>query len=444
MQRLAEIDTRRRQLMAEMDSLNAEELELKRALAQASTMDPSLMELVRQSTTQHGCAEAQTRLENASEGERSAIFVAAVAELRQLLTQTYGALFVLKLLETAGLQELEHFLRALTVGSTLVDVASSASGARVIQRYMELLQVNSPVAVQFMHVIASRLVPLANDMHGSHIVQRALTNRFTGEKDLLIDALVKNCVAVATNKQGCCVLQRAIDWLPEQGRDRVISAVIHNELELVQDAFGNYVVQHLLDRKDEAIAKRTIQPLLHNIAGLACNKFGSNVIEKCVRIAHPNVKQLLIDELTDPSVLPRLLQDSFANYVIQTAISCCSEEQFQQLHAAIRPSFASLKNSPYGVRIEAKIQRRLKDNARARQRQTKKKMQEVTNTSPPTFSHNMGGGPVQISAGGQRGYMNNNNSGLAHSHHLDGVAVQFSPTTSLAMAPFQGSPVATR
>jgi len=80
----------------------------------------------------------------------------------------------------------------------------------------------------------------------------------------------------------------------------------------------------------------------------------------------------LIDELTDPSVLPRLVQDSYANYVIQTAISSSNDDQFQQLHAAIRPNFAALKNSPYGIRIEAKIQRRLKDNARARQRKTRK------------------------------------------------------------------------
>jgi hypothetical protein len=384
MQRLAEIERRRQQLMEELDALRTEENELRRNLAATVHIDPRLTQLVLNSVLQQGCAEAQGYLDNATPEERDALFTATLANLRTLLVQPYGAMFVQKQLENAAEATLARFQGALNVGTTFVESASTPSGARVLQRYMELVNDQWPCAAEFVRHLCTHITLLSADANASHLVQRALSGRVPYNKDALLDALVQNCVEIAMNKQGCCVLQRAIDWLAPAGRERIVAEVLRNELELVQDAFGNYVVQHLLDRKDDNLCKRTIQPLLHNVASLACNKFGSNVVEKCVRVANTAVRQLLIDELTDPSALPRLLQDSYANYVIQTAISTASEEQFQQLHAAIRPMFSALKHSPYGVRIEVKIQRRLKDNARARQRLTKKTQPQKPASPAPT------------------------------------------------------------
>mmetsp|Transcript_16454 Transcript_16454/g.51058 ORF Transcript_16454/g.51058 Transcript_16454/m.51058 type:complete len:439 (-) Transcript_16454:325-1641(-) len=397
MQRLEEISARRQKLHEELAALDAEEAEIRRKLSVAGGLNRETLELVNQSVTQQGCATAQVHLDNASEDERTRMFAAALCEITTLATQTYSALFVQKLIESLGEQCHGQLLYTLDTGNTFVEIASAQAGAHSLQRFMEILR-DAPAQASFCRMIASRAVALSNHPNGCHVVLRAISHRVNVDKTELVGALVRNCVVIATNKQGCCVLQRAIEWLPDPLRDQLVDAIIAHELDLVQDAFGNYVVQHLLDRKDDKLIKRTIQPLLHNIAGLACDKFGSNVIEKCMRVAHPNIKQLLIDEITDPSVLPRLLQDSFANYVIQTAISSSSEDQFQQLHAAIRPNFASLKNSPYGVRIEAKIQRRLKDNARARQRQNKKRANQAGpgNRSPHQQHQSPSGGMGQM------------------------------------------------
>jgi len=371
MQRLAEIEHRRQALLQELKALDFEEAEVKRAMQVVAVLDPRIVEIVQSSVTQQGCAEAQTFFDTATPHVKSDMFNAMLPDLRLLLTNTYGALFVQKIFDLSDVDHLGKIVHALSVGTVLVDVASSTSGSRALQRLMELLPTPA-LANQFLLRLCPDVAVLSSDLNACHVVQRALTTRFLADKDRLVAALIANLWQVATNKQGCCVLQRAIDWSSDALRQKLIDAILVKEIELVQDAYGNYVVQHLLDRNEEAISKRAIQQLLHNVAALSCNKFGSNVVEKCVRLASSGVRQLLIDELTDPSVLPRLLQDSYANYVIQTAISTSNDEQFQQLHCAIRPNFASLKNSPYGVRIEAKIQRRLKDNARARQRKSKK------------------------------------------------------------------------
>jgi hypothetical protein len=100
---------------------------------------------------------------------------------------------------------------------------------------------------------------------------------------------------------------------------------------------------------------------------LSCNKFSSNVIEKCIKASTPEVRQLLLDELTDPSTLPKLLTQSYANYVIQTALVVSDDNQFAQLRDAIQPLTYLLKNSPYGVKIESKIHKRNRELARKRE-----------------------------------------------------------------------------
>lgn len=372
--RLKAIQARRAELLLELEALDREQRDLEANAAQHSMPD-DVRAAVQQAVTQQGCAVAQQMFDEGDEPTVRAMGEAVLEQLPRLLSDPVGTFFAQKVLERGTAHYLQRAIDVLSMNSHVVAVAASTPGTRALQRIMELAQ-NANIVAYFVNLLVVYIVPLSNDVNGCHVVQRAMTPRFACDKGVIATAITRNCMDLACNKQGCCVIQRCLELVGEPHRSMLVDEIIAHELELVQNAFGNYVVQHLLDRDDEHTCKRATQQLLHNIAALACNKFGSNVVEKCVRVSPPSVRQLLIDELTDPSVLPRLVQDSYANYVVQTAISSADDEQFQQLHAAIRPSFPMLRNSPYGVRIEAKIQRRLKDNARARQRKKRNEQQQ--------------------------------------------------------------------
>jgi hypothetical protein len=64
---------------------------------------------------------------------------------------------------------------------------------------------------------------------------------------------------------------------------------------------------------------------------LSVQKFSSNVIENCIRTAQPETRRLLIDELTNPTVMQKLLHDSFANYVVQTSLDFADQDQREQV-----------------------------------------------------------------------------------------------------------------
>jgi len=58
----------------------------------------------------------------------------------------------------------------------------------------------------------------------------------------------------------------------------------------------------------------------------------------------------------NPVELDKLLRDSFANYVVQTAMDFSDEETKARLIENIRPIIPTIRHTPYGRRIQGKIQ----------------------------------------------------------------------------------------
>lgn len=74
-----------------------------------------------------------------------------------------------------------------------------------------------------------------------------------------------------------------------------------------------------------------------NYAYLAMQKFSSNVVEKCLKLGVEEYRGRLVRELTQSSRLSQLLQDQYANYVIQSALSVCKVcpyPKLQYLHSS--------------------------------------------------------------------------------------------------------------
>jgi hypothetical protein len=81
------------------------------------------------------------------------------------------------------------------------------------------------------------------------------------------------------------------------------------------------------------------------------------VIEKCIRMAQQDTRKYLISELLNRDRLDKLLRDPYANYVVQTALDFADPVQRTQLVECIRPLLHAVRNTPYGKRIQSKLQR---------------------------------------------------------------------------------------
>ena len=63
----------------------------------------------------------------------------------------------------------------------------------------------------------------------------------------------------------------------------------------------------------------------------------------------------MIDEMLNANELERMLRDSYANYVVQTAMDYADAETKAHLVDAIRPLLPAVRQTPHGRRIQSKI-----------------------------------------------------------------------------------------
>ncbi|CAI7856477.1 unnamed protein product [Closterium sp. NIES-53] len=277
---------------------------------------------------QHGCRFLQRKFDEGTSEEVARIFVEIKPHMVELMTDPFGNYLVQKALEVCSDVQREEILAMATENQTdLVSISLNMHGTRSVQKLIET--VTNPQAVQRLTAsLAGGVVTLIKDLNGNHVVQRCLQRLSAQQNEFIFNAAVSHCVEIASHRHGCCVLQRCIDFAQGQQKNRILAEVASNALVLSQDPFGNYVVQYVLDLGLPWAMEEVVVRLQGQYAPLAQQKFSSNVVEKCLKLAPDNCRCLIIQELVVSPLLGQLLQDPFANYVVQSALTVAKGKGF--------------------------------------------------------------------------------------------------------------------
>lgn len=308
---------------------------------------------------QHGCRYLQKKLEEGATDHRDMIFRETFPHFPELMTDPFGNYLCQKLLEYCS--DEQRNLICESVAQDLVSISLNMHGTRAVQKMIDFLstgrQIHSIIVALSLHVVV-----LIKDLNGNHVIQKCLNKLAPEDNQFIYNAVAANCVEVATHRHGCCVLQRCIDHASDHQRIQLVNEITYNALTLVQDPYGNYVVQYILDLNDSRFSDAIIRQFFGNVCALSVQKFSSNVIEKCVRVAESNTRKLLIDEFLNRTRLEKLLRDSYGNYCVQTALDYADPNQRTLLVEGIRPVLPLIRNTPYGKRIQNKLQRENMDH----------------------------------------------------------------------------------
>ncbi|KAF7319842.1 RNA-binding protein [Mycena kentingensis (nom. inval.)] len=311
---------------------------------------------------QHGCRYLQKKLEEGSAEHRDMIFRETFGHFADLMTDPFGNYLCQKLLEYST--DEQRSVICESVAQDLVNISLNMHGTRAVQKMIDFLssrrqadqrynaQIHSIIVALSLHVVV-----LIKDLNGNHVIQKCLNKLTPEDNQFIYNAVAANCVEVATHRHGCCVLQRCIDHASDHQRIQLVNEITYNALTLVQDPYGNYVVQYILDLNDNRFSDAVIRQFTGNVCALSVQKFSSNVIEKCVRVAEHSTRKLLIEELLNRTRLEKLLRDSYGNYCVQTALDYAEPTQRALLVEGIRPVLPLIRNTPYGKRIQNKLQR---------------------------------------------------------------------------------------
>ena len=302
---------------------------------------------------QHGCRYLQKKLEDRNPEQVHMIWLETNQHVVELMTDPFGNYLCQKLLEYCNDEERTVLIE--NASHDLVRIALNQHGTRALQKMIEFI--STPGQVQtIINALRYRVVELIQDLNGNHVIQKCLNKLSPIDAQFIFDAVGTNCIDVGTHRHGCCVLQRCIDHASGEQKAWLIRQISDNAYVLVQDPFGNYVVQYILDLNEPVFTEPLVRMFQNRVAQLSKQKFSSNVIEKCLRCAQEPSKDMLIEEMLQPTELDRLLRDSFANYVIQTALDYANPQMKVRLIEAIRPYLPAIRTTPYGRRIQAKIQ----------------------------------------------------------------------------------------
>ncbi|XWS15016.1 hypothetical protein CRYUN_Cryun35bG0058500 [Craigia yunnanensis] len=299
---------------------------------------------------QNGCRFLQRIFDGGSCLDVQIIFSEIIYNIVELMMDPFGNYLVQKLLDVCTEeQRLQIVLMVTKEAGQLVRISLNTYGTRVVQKLIETLKSRQQISL-IKSALKPGILDLIKDLNGNHVLQRCLQCLDNEDNKIIFDAAAKFCVDIATHRHGCCVLQRCIAHSNGQHRDELITQISRNGLLLAQDPFGNYVVQYIIELKVPSAVGNLLSQFKGHYVHLSMQKFSSHVVEKCLRHFAESRSQI-IRELISVVHFEQLLQDPFANYVIQSALAVTKQGP---LHASlvetVRPHTV-LRTSPYCKRI---------------------------------------------------------------------------------------------
>ena len=309
---------------------------------------------------QNVCRFLQKKFDEGGPEAIELVFPELLENVAQLMMDPFGNYLVQKVLDRCSEEQRLKLMEGVVVNANLVNIALDIHGTRAVQKLVETVKTPDQSSV-VIKALEPGVVSLIKDLNGNHVVQRCLQHLGAQECQFIYDAARQHCIDIATHRHGCCVLQRCVDYASEQQRGHLVMRIAQNALVLSQDPFGNYVVQYILDLGDPAAVASVMQQLRGHYSELSTQKFSSNVVEKCLKVKDPHVQEeqeFLVAEVMHSPDLARLLQDPYANYVVQSALGVSSGDLHMQLVDQIRPHLGSLRGTPHGKRILAKLKPR--------------------------------------------------------------------------------------
>ncbi|KAL4872731.1 hypothetical protein BDV12DRAFT_182759 [Aspergillus spectabilis] len=301
---------------------------------------------------QHGCRYLQRKLEERNADHVQMIFDETRLHVVELMTDPFGNYLCQKLLEYSNDEQRTALINS--AAHQLVKIALNQHGTRALQKMIEFISTSEQTQT-VIRALKDHVVELVQDLNGNHVIQKCLNRLSAEDSQFIYEAVGANCVTVGTHRHGCCVLQRCIDHASGEQRARLIAQITSNAFGLVQDPFGNYVVQYILDLAESHFTEPLCHAFRGNIPALSKQKFSSNVIEKCLRTAEMPIRRQMIDEMLSGVELEKMLRDSFANYVVQTAMDFADPDTRNRIVESVRPILPSIRQTPHGRRIASKI-----------------------------------------------------------------------------------------
>jgi len=310
-------------------------------------------------TDQNGSRFLQNQMENATESEKQGIFEQILPQCFRLCTDVFGNYVIQKFFEHGG-EKHKHAI-AEQVKHQILPLSLQMYGCRVVQKVLE--NVNGDTQTMLVKELAGNVLECVKDQNGNHVIQKCIEQVNCSNIDFIVKAFHGHVFELCTHPYGCRVIQRMLEHCNSKQKRELMEPIM-NEMnkyitQLCEDQYGNYVIQHILQHsKAEEERKRIVKEVAQHMLNFSRHKFASNIVERCFIVGSTKDRDYLLQaffKIADRKQLPKMVEDKFGNYVIQTIIKCVNKSQRRQLVAKIYEAVPNLQYISFGKHIKNKI-----------------------------------------------------------------------------------------
>ncbi|EDR23351.1 pumilio, putative [Entamoeba dispar SAW760] len=305
------------------------------------------LDYVSMSKEHNGSRTVQQSIEKGSEDERQKIWRALQDHIVELSSDLFANYVIQKALEF--IPESRHIVPQKMKGNVL-RLTLHMYGCRVVQKAVEYVSMKDRRLL--FEELRKSLVRCIEDQNGNHVIQKCVEK---GDRQMVMDivnALQGIVLECCKHPYGCRVVQRVIESVDYDCVTELLQVIEPHSLDLTEDQYGNYVVQNVLERGYPNDRHNILQQIKGNIVRLSMGKYSSNVIEKCFKFATPNERQQILEEIYQNNGILQMMQDQFANYVVQKIIEAIdSLEREKIVELFIKPNLSILKKVTYTKHI---------------------------------------------------------------------------------------------
>lgn len=318
---------------------------------------------------QHGSRFIQQKLETASPEERQTVFDEVMAgDPLALVQDVFGNYVIQKMIEYGT--SLQRSILTTVMEGNIFRLSLQMYGCRVIQKAVEHISLEQQSLI--VAELEPRILECVRDSNGNHVVQR-LIEKVPSDRLSFVASFQGNVYDLSRHPYGCRVLQRCLEHLPEEQTRTLVDELHQNAVDLMKDQFGNYVIQFLVEHGQARDRALIVSNLQGKLLPMSRHKFASNVCEKALICADPQTRRALIDEMlaiAPETITPimTMMQDQFANYVLQRALLVAEGDQREELFNTVRQQLVNTRRvsavvSKHVVSIERLLEKHLTSKA---------------------------------------------------------------------------------
>ena len=261
--------------------------------------------------------------------------------ITQLLLDPYANYFCLKIFYFLNGNDRIAFLENASNNFDILSVNKISTYP--IQCIVEHLNTDQEKRI-VVNAIKNSYMKLCLDVYGTHVLEKIL-NCFEYEfVRPLMSFILNNFLFLANNANGLCVVKKEIICEnKKENFEQLKKEIITHALVLIQNPYGNYALQTAIDNWDLSDLEELMTIFEGKCSVLSLQKYSSNVIERCIEKNPIFLDKFIKEILSDEScAVGLLLQNSFGNYVVQTALKHSVGDQKLPLIKAIEDNLSKM------------------------------------------------------------------------------------------------------